>query len=259
MTPSSSRVTAHSLSTIRPNKRIVCTTFLTSLASLLVFWRNNTQITNTSLLGTDINWVASVVNGSVDESSGVSVDGSFDDSGASLSGGAVNDGRRQFEAPLSAKLYDESGHKIRQRLARAGLNHLAKSRAFDTLFTTQETVVAEGFTVSSWDPCTLERIYQANQQQQEPLLSYPSPPAVPLGITILGGSCTARAARNCSSAGPLWDRDFDEDDVLGGRFSNILEATLGSLRDYELNNDGTTTNHTLNVKVTNMGQGGEIQ
>ena len=122
-------------------------------------------------------------------------------------------------------------------------------------------MLAQGFPVSSWDSCTLEQIYQAKQQQQRQQLvspSSPSSPVLPLRVTILGGSCTARAAKNCGSRGPLWDRDYDERDVLGGRYSNILESTLASLHDYKVDRDGiATTNHSLNVEVTNMGQGGE--
>lgn len=137
-------------------------------------------------------------------------------------------------------MYDEQGHILRRQVARDGVIRMAHNQVFETKMTTHETVLNSGFPVSQWDPCTLEKIYQSKSA---------------LHMTILGGSCTARAARNCSSTGPLRDgRDYDPQDVLGGRFSNILERALTTAVPPDQSNANANT--AMNISIANMGQGG---
>ena len=170
---------------------------------------------------------------------------------ASLKADVVTNGERAPGPSKARSRVHQESHQLRIRIGQAGLDSVR--HAFNTThLTTLETVLSQGFP-QSWNPCTLEQIYQRKHHRQTSFDT--SSTLEPLRITLLGGSGSARAADRCSSNGPL-DYSYDPHDVYGGRYSNILEHRLNSiaLEDDEESLNGTSSS--WNVEITNMGQGG---
>lgn len=125
--------------------------------------------------------------------------------------------------------------------AKDGLSSLDRTRAFETDFSSTESVLQDGFPFSWNHRCTLATALRQKEQlrQSTPL---------PLRMTITGGSSTARQPNKCVANG-TW----------GGRFSDFIDydhkVDFVQSTSSGASNNNTGINNTILFDVVNVGHG----
>jgi hypothetical protein len=132
----------------------------------------------------------------------------------------------------------EAAWKRRQHDAKIALERMKARHAFETStnMTTRETVLNVAFPVN-WDPCTLQRIFEAKIQKSD---------TTPLQIVIHGGSISARPASRCNKQDPITCR-----------IGNLLERNLNQESKILLAEEESTDNITTPATKTKDNQAGE--
>jgi len=155
------------------------------------------------------------------------------------------------------KLLD-GGWKQTQTQAQHALQQMETDKVFDTSVSYRDMVLKKGFPFR-WGPCTIGNLLRRKQQQE----TTPSRRNI-MQVAVLGGSSSARPGNNCTCKTTT---STEHQDLLAGRYSNILQRQLDNVYSFGKSNHDPwigssihqemkpTNNSVFQFQIVNMAQG----
>ena len=160
--------------------------------------------------------------------------------------GQISDkGNAPSETGLEPTMTTDWKGQLRQASQKA-LQRMEERKAFVTPYATRQSVLQHGF-LTQWEDCTIHNLLESKQQRTaNNNNNNDSSLEVVIRVVVLGGSCSARAANNCTD---------ETGELLTGRYSNVLQKLLNGDRHHANHNKNGKNNISLEVQIYNMAQG----